>query len=247
MKGKVALVTGGGSGIGRETALEFARRGAMVVVANRGADQGEETVDLIKKEGGVATFIKVDVEKSTDIAGLLQKIEAGYHRLDYAFNCAGYFPGLHPLAEYTEAMWDKTMSVNAKGTWLCLKYEIPLMLKHGGGAIVNASSVASLLGIAAHYGYTASKAAINAITRVAAIEFASSGVRVNAVCPGVIETPMVEDLINGPAREAFIAVHPIGRFGKPGEIAKTVVWLCSDEASFITGQILPIDGGWSTT
>jgi NAD(P)-dependent dehydrogenase (short-subunit alcohol dehydrogenase family) len=136
------------------------------------------------------------------------------------------------------------MAVNAKGTWLCLKHEIPLMLENGGGAIVNCSSVASLIGVASHYGYTASKCAVDGLTRVAAMEFAAANIRVNAVCPGVVETEMVSALLDS-SREMFTAFHPIGRLGKPNDIARAVVWLCSEEASFITGQVLPVDGGWT--
>ncbi|MBN2528514.1 MAG: SDR family oxidoreductase [Deltaproteobacteria bacterium] len=244
MRNKVVLVTGGSTGIGLATAKEFAKREATVVIAGRNQKAGDDAVWQIINSGGNAVYHQTDISDSTSVFALFDFIKNEFGRLNFAFNNAGYFPGLHALAEYTEEMWDKTMSVNAKGTWLCLKQEIPLMLESGGGAIVNCSSIASLVGIASHYAYTASKCAVDGLTRVSAVEFAKSGIRVNAVCPGVIETSMVAPLLQA-AREEFTALHPVGRVGQPHEIAKTVLWLCSDESSFITGQILPVDGGWS--
>jgi NAD(P)-dependent dehydrogenase (short-subunit alcohol dehydrogenase family) len=237
----VALVTGGGSGIGRAASLLFARRGAKVVVADIALPEGEETASMIRSSGGEGLFVKADVSRDAEVKALVEKTVCAYGRLDYAFNNAGVFTGLFPLAEYTEEMWEKNINTNLKGVWLCMKYEIPRMVEGGGGAIVNTSSIAGLIAFAGHYGYTASKAGINGITKVAAIEFAKSGVRVNAVCPAFIVTPMVQDLL----AEEYKALHPIGRFGRPEEVAATAVWLCSDEASFITGQALAVDGGYT--
>jgi NAD(P)-dependent dehydrogenase (short-subunit alcohol dehydrogenase family) len=241
MKGKVALVTGGGSGIGRAASLLFAKRGAKVVVADIAIPGGEETASMIRSSGGEGLFVKADVSRDAEVKALVEKTVSAYGRLDYAFNNAGVFTGLVPLAEYTEEMWEKNINTNLKGVWLCMKHEIPRMVEGGGGAIVNTSSIAGLIAFPGHYGYIASKSGINGITKVAAVEFAKSGVRVNAVCPAFIVTPMVQDLL----AEEYKALHPIGRFGTPEEVAATAVWLCSDEASFITGQALAVDGGYT--
>lgn len=241
MEGKVAVVTGGGSGIGRAASLLFARRGAKVIVADVASPGGEETAAMVKSTGGEALFVKTDVSRSEDVKAMVDKTIEAYGRLDFAFNNAGVFTGLVPLPEYTEEMWERNINVNLKGAWLCMKYEIPRMLQNGGGAIVNTSSIAGLVAFPGHYGYAASKSGINGITKGAAIEFAKSGIRVNAVCPGVTETPMAKDIL----LDEYKALHPIGRFCKPEEVASTAVWLCSEEASFITGQILSVDGGYT--
>lgn len=241
MKGKVALVTGGGSGIGRSASLLFARRGAKVIVADIASPGGEETASMIRSSGGEGLFIKTDVSRDAEVKALVERTVSAYGRLDYAFNNAGVFTGLVPLAEYTEEMWEKNINTNLKGVWLCMKYEIPRMLENGGGAIVNTSSIAGLVAFPGHYGYIASKSGVNGITKGAALEFAASGIRVNAVCPGVTDTPMAKDIL----LDAYKALHPMGRFGTPGDIASTAVWLCSDEASFITGQALAVDGGYT--
>ena len=241
MKGKVAIVTGGGSGIGRSAALLFAKKGAKVVIADIASPGGEETAAMVQTAGGDALFVRTDVSRSEQVQAMVARTIAAYGRLDYAFNNAGVFTGLIPLPEYTEEMWDKNININLKGVWLCMKYEIPHMLENGGGAIVNTSSIAGLVAFPAHYGYAASKFGVNGITKVAALEYAPAGVRVNAVCPAVIDTPMAAGLLE----DAYKALHPLGRFGKPEDVAATAVWLCSAEAGFITGQILGVDGGYT--
>lgn len=244
-EGKVALVTGAGSGIGRASALAFAREGAKTVVADVVVEGGEETVRMIKEAGGEALFVKTDVSKAAEVEALIQKVVETYGRLDYAHNNAGIEGTMAPTADCTEENWDRTISINLKGVWLCMKYEIPQMLKQGGGAIVNTASVAGLVGFQGLPAYAASKGGVVQLTRVAALEYAKAGIRVNAVCPGVIRTPMVERLLSGqPEAEAgFIAMEPVGRMGKPEEIAEAVVWLCSDAASFVTGHPMVVDGG----
>jgi len=239
MEGKVAAVTGGSSGIGRAAALQFAKNGARVVVADLDGTKGDETVENIRSINGEALYVQPDVSKSADVQLLMDKTISAYIRLDYAFNNAGIVHWFSPIWEYEEEMWDQVININLKGVWLCMKYEIPRMIETGGGVIVNTSSVAGLVGFAQHYSYVASKFGVCGITKVAALEFAKSGIRVNAVCPGVIDTPMGKPFL----LEEFKAAHPMGRFGQPEEIASTAVWLCSDEASFITGQTLAIDGG----
>jgi NAD(P)-dependent dehydrogenase (short-subunit alcohol dehydrogenase family) len=241
MEGKVALVTGGGSGIGRAASMLFSRRGARVAITDIDSKGGEETAMMVASTGGQAFFVRADVSRSDDVKAMVDRTVEAYGRLDFAFNNAGVFTGLVPLAEYTEEMWEKNINVNLKGPWLCMKYEIPHMLRNGGGAIVNTSSIAGIVAFPGHYGYTASKSGINGITRGAAIEFAKSGIRINAVCPGVTETPMAKDIL----LDEYKALHPIGRFCKPEEVASTAVWLCSGEASFITGQIISVDGGYT--
>jgi len=245
VEGKIALVTGGGSGIGRATALTFAREGAKVVVADVVVDGGEETVRLIKAAGGEAVFVKADMAKAAEVEALVQKAVATYGRLDCAHNNAGIEGATGRTADYREEDWDRVISINLTGVWFCLKYEIAQMLKQGGGAIVNTASDAGLLGVPQMPAYVASKHGVVGLTKTAALEYAKAGIRVNAVCPGVIKTPMVDRITGQRAgrAERMAAAEPVGRMGKPEEIAEAVVWLCSDAASFVTGLPMPVDGG----
>jgi NAD(P)-dependent dehydrogenase (short-subunit alcohol dehydrogenase family) len=246
LRGKVCIVTGGTSGIGRDTAILFARAGAKVAVAGRREAEGKETVDLMRSAGGDGFFVKTDVSKAPDVDGLVRKTVEKFGRLDIAFNNAGIEGSLSPIAEQSEEDWDRTIDINLKGTWLCLKYEIQQMLKQGsGGAIVNMASVAGLIGSSGFATYCASKHGVMWLTKSAALETARSGIRINVVCPAVIETPMGERIFGGPEIKPYaVSLHPIGRFGKPMEIAEAVVWMCSDHASFMTGQSLVLDGGF---
>lgn len=245
--GKVALVTGAGSGIGRATALIFAREGAKVVVSDVVVDGGEETVRLVKQAGGDAIFVKADVAQASDVEALVNKAVQTYGRLDCAHNNAGV-PGPNKMiVDIPEEKWDRVIAINLTGVWHCLKYEIAQMLKQGGGAIVNTSSDAGLVGVKRGGAYVASKHGVIGLMKTAALEYAKSGIRVNAVCPGPIDTPM----LRGPGGERvdrfigrMVAAQPGGRLGKPEEIAEAAVWLCSDAASFVTGHALSVDGGY---
>jgi NAD(P)-dependent dehydrogenase (short-subunit alcohol dehydrogenase family) len=245
LQGKVALITGGSSGIGRATAVAFARAGARVVLGNRRVAEGEETVRLVKDQGGKATLFKTDVTKVAEVEALVSAAVETYGRLDCAFNNAGTAGIMAQTAECTEENWDTIINLNLKGVWLCMKYEILQMLKQGGGAIVNNASVAGMVGLRGGPAYSASKGGVIQLTRTAALEYAKKGIRVNAVCPGYVLTPMTEGhLKRNPEFEAQIKKHqPLGRLGTAEEVAEAVVWLCSDAASFITGHPLFIDGG----
>ncbi len=242
--GKVALVTGGGSGIGRATAVAFAREKAKVVVSDITEHSGEETIQMIKESGGDATFIKTDVTQESDVEELIKKTVEIYGSLDCAHNNAG-IPGQSvPLAECTLDDWDAVMNLNLRGTFLCLKYEILQMLKQGGGAIVNTSST---MGVVAHGNapaYVASKHAILGLTKSAALAYVQNNIRVNAVCPGNTETPIFDHLkANMPdVFEGLLAAMPIGRLAQPDEIANSVIWLCSNEASYCNGHAMVVDG-----
>jgi NAD(P)-dependent dehydrogenase (short-subunit alcohol dehydrogenase family) len=243
---KVALVTGGSSGIGQATALAFGRAGARVVVADVAEDGGEETVELIKKAGSAAIFVHTDVAKATDVAALIRAAVSTYGRLDYAFNNAGIDGEMAPTADCSEANWDHVLATNLKGVWLCMKHEIQHMLQHGGGAIVNTASVAGVVASPGLAAYTASKHAIVGLTKTAALEYAKAGIRINAVCPGAIRTPTLERFVGqAPQLVAqIVAMEPIGRLGTPEEVAEAVIWLCSDGASFVIGTAMMVDGGW---
>lgn len=243
--GKVALITGGGSGIGQATALAFAREGAKVVVSDIVVAGGEETVRMITAAGGEATFVQTDVAKATDVEAMVRKTVETYGRLDCAFNNAGIGGKFARTADDTQDNWDRVIAINLTGVWLCMKYEIPQMLKQGGGAIVNTASIAGLVGGVQAAPYVASKHGVNGLTKTAALEYAKQGIRVNAVCPGVIRTPLVEKTFGNSARieGKLVLMEPIGRLGKPEEIAAAVLWLCSDAASFVTGLPMAVDGG----
>lgn len=245
MQGKVALVTGAGSGIGRATAVAFAREGAQVVVSDIMVQGGEETVHLIQQAGGKAIFVKTDVSKAAEVEAMVVQAVSTYGRLDYACNNAGIGGPLLFTADYSEADWNRVIGINLTGVWLCMKYEIQQMLKNNGGVIVNMASILGLVGFAGSPAYVAAKHGIVGLTKTAAIEYATQNIRVAAVCPAFIQTPMVEQGITDPAAMRQIeAMHPMRRLGKPDEVAEMVIWVCSDRASFVTGCPLLVDGGY---
>ena len=243
---RVALVTGGTSGIGKATALAFAAEGARVVVAGRRETEGTAVVADIRRKGGQATFVVTDVTRDADVRKLVDSALRSYGRLDVAFNNVGTEGAVGPITGLGEADWARTVDVNLKGTWLCLKHEIPAMAERGG-AIVNVATTAALAGMAGTTIYAASKGGVIAMTRAAAIEWAAKGVRVNVVSPGAVETDMFERFTGGDerAKAEFKAAHPLGRAASVGEIAEAVLWLASDAAAFVTGHNLVIDGGYT--
>ena len=243
---KVALVTGAASGIGRATALAFARNGANVVVSDIDPKGARETVRLITGDGGEAICVRADVSLWSDVEDMVETTIDAFGRLDYAFNNAGIGGEIAPTAEYTEAGWDSLIDVNLKGVWLCMKAEIPRMLEAGGGAIVNCSSILGVVGFAGAPAYVASKHGVIGLTRTAALEYARQGIRVNAVCPGFIHTPMIERAMpkSDDGLKQLAEQEPIGRLGTPEDVADAVIWLCSDRSSFVTGHPLMADGGW---
>jgi NAD(P)-dependent dehydrogenase (short-subunit alcohol dehydrogenase family) len=251
LDGKVALVTGGASGIGRATALTFAREGAKLIIADMNIDGGQQTVHMITENGGDATFVQVDVSNATAVEAMISKAVETYGRLDCAHNNAGIsgrgIGGEQRMltAEYPEERWHHVIATNLTGVWLCMKHEIAQMLRQGSGVIVNTASVAGLIGVRGISAYVASKHGVVGLTKTAALEYATEGIRVNCVCPGVIHTPMTERGLSNPElRTRMIASEPVGRVGEPKEIAEAVVWLCSDAASFVTGHTMTVDGGY---
>jgi NAD(P)-dependent dehydrogenase (short-subunit alcohol dehydrogenase family) len=243
---KVVLVTGGTSGIGRATALAFAKAGAKVVIAGRRESEGQGVVSEIKSVGGKALFVRADVAHEAEVKALVEQTVATYGRLDVAFNNAGV-EWLGPLTEASEADYRRTFDTNVWSIITSLKYEVPAMLKNGGGSIINTSSIAGHLGFPGASVYVASKHAVEGITKTAALEFAKQGIRVNAVAPAAIETAMVDRFVGaeGDQRAGLASMHPIGRMGRVEEIAGAVLFLASDAASFITGESLKIDGGFT--
>ncbi len=248
LNGKAALITGGGGGIGRATALVFAREGARVAVADIAADAARETVALVNAAGGQAISFSGEVTRDAEVRATVEGVVAAYGRLDCAFNNAG-IAGWHveaagrKTADWSEDAFDRMIAVNLKGVWLCMRAEIRQMLAQGGGAIVNTASIAGLAGLPTSSAYVAAKHGVIGLTKTAAIEYAEAGIRVNAVCPGYIKTPMTEEVMTRRG-EAILAQTPLRRMGAPEEIAEMVVWLCSDRASFATGAAYNVDGGW---
>ncbi len=249
--GRTAVVTGGGSGIGRATAILLAQRGAKVVVADIDARGGLETVHEIKKGDGDAIFVKTNVSRASEADHLMVTTVDKFGSIDILFNNAG-IPGPHSITDTSEEEWDRVLGVNLKGVFLCSKFAIPYMVKKRRGAIVNTASAVGLIGSAGQASYCASKGGVVILTKAMALDCAGSGIRVNCVCPGFVETPMVERFLAGiraPERgkvtENLKRLHPLGRFAKPEEIAHAVLFLASDEASFVTGCAFPVDGGWT--
>jgi len=248
LEGKVALITGASSGIGRATALAFAREGTKLVFADVAVERCDDTADSIRQADGEVLCVETDVSKADQVEALIKETVKTFGRLDIAFNNAGIEGDQASTADYTEDAWNQVLSINLTGTWLCMKYEIQLMLRQeGGGVIVNMSSILGKVGFANAPAYVASKHGVIGLTKAAALEYATEGIRVNAVCPGFIETPMLERagiLADPELYEQIVSLHPLNRLGQPGEIAEVVLWLCSDAASFVTGHALLADGGY---
>lgn len=243
---KVALVTGGGRGIARASALGFAAAGMAVAVADVDLHGGEETVALIRAAGGTATFSACDIADEDSVAELVASVLRSHGRLDAVHNAVGISPDTGNTVECTRAMWDHVLAVNLTGTWLCMKHQIPALLETGGGAIVNTASSAGLTGVAGVPAYVAAKHGVIGITKAAALEFAASGVRINCIVPGSTQTPGLQEKVDsgfGISLEQYAASSPFRRLGKPEEVAAAAIWLCSDAASFVTGSVFSIDGG----
>ena len=251
LDGKSALITGGGGGIGRATALAFAREGARVAVADVAVEAARETVALVNAAGGQAVSLSGDVSRDADVRSMIETVVATYGRLDCAFNNAGIAgwqveAAGKKTAEWTEEAFDRMIAVNLKGVWLCMRYELPQMQAQGGGAIVNTGSIAGLIGLPSSSAYVAAKHGVIGLTKTAALEYAEANIRVNAVCPGFIKTRMTEDTMRRRG-ETILAQVPFRRMGDPEEIAEMVVWLCSERASYVSGAAYNVDGGWMAT
>jgi NAD(P)-dependent dehydrogenase (short-subunit alcohol dehydrogenase family) len=247
MKGKVAIITGGGSGIGQATALAFAQRGVSTVIADILVKEGEDTANTIQRAGGESIFVRTDVSSASDVEAMVRQTIDSYGRLDYAFNNAGIEGVQAPTADFPEDEWNLVLKVNLTGVWLCMRYQIPQMLKQGQGVIINNASILGKVGFANASAYVASKHAVIGLTKTAAIEYATKGIRVNAICPAFIETPMLERgglTTNQDVYDMIAGLHPMKRLGRSEEVATAVIWLCSDEASFVTGHAMMVDGGY---
>ena len=249
LEGKIALVTGGGSGIGRACVLALTAEGAKVVVADVSTEGAERTVRMVEEAGGEAIWVRCDVTDSTEVEAMVTRCVEFYGKLDCAVNNAGTEGVLAPVTDYPQEVWDRVISLNLTAVWLCMKHELAQMQRQGAGAVVNTASILGLVGFPTTPAYTASKHGVIGLTKVAALECAEQGIRVNAVCPGWIETPMVMERgvqagENPEVYQQLADAHPVKRLGRPEEIAEAVVWLCSDAASFVTGQAMVVDGGY---
>jgi NAD(P)-dependent dehydrogenase (short-subunit alcohol dehydrogenase family) len=246
LEGKVTLITGGTSGIGRVAAVVFAKEGAKIAVSGRNSDEGEKTVAMVKEAGGECIFIKTDVSKTEEVQNMVNLTVQTYGRLDCAFNNAGVGPLYAPLADYPEEAWDNIINIDLKGVFLCMKYEIPQLLKNGKGTIVNNASTTSIVGLIHRGAYVAAKHGVVGLTKVAALDYATQSIRVNAVCPGWTQTPMIEAVWerDPAAKEWQQSLSPMSRHATSEEVAEAALWLLSDSSSFTTGHSLLVDGGW---
>lgn len=245
LEGKVTIITGAGSGMGRATAFRFIEEGAKVAILDWNEEGGKAVEQQLKDKGGDALFIKTDVSQAGDVEAAVKAVVGRWGKLDCAYNNAGIGSGPFPLADFPEEDWDRTIAVNLKGVFLCMKFEIPAMLKSGGGSIVNTASVDGLVGLAAVAPYVAAKHGVVGLTKTAALDYATQNIRVNCICPGTIRTELVQGWIDKfpEAEEAWTKLAPMERMGDPKEIAEAAVWLCSDKSSFVTGHPLVVDGG----